>query len=729
MNVNCNMSSVLGVDAQPGVFLGVWINWSRGWILGSTLTSTQRNGALLVAFVALFITFVGSRLWRILCFTIHHTQSTAGPHDGIYHQQQAILKNADNATAGLISWYQLLKAWRKVGHRPFWRVLPVALLTLVMAVGFIAASLVSSRITSAMGQEVLVRGACGVNILGHYIAGQDKNPAVETSPEFFTVLLPFLVQRLVSFSNYALSCYSEKGNTKGCNTFVKNQLPFTTNRNAPCPFEQDICRSMEGNLFIDTGYLDSHTDFGMNARPEERFLYRRTTHCAPLVTNGYTSSVNFSTSGIATPHVQYLYGATLGANPKSGNATYIYPQSSAKDKFQSGRASLIPEYTLGYNYVNVINGTNAPNRGFTPIPTLQRTDADVTLFFLSSNQVASPVPINDPWYSAHQTIPGYRLNFTGWGNLSVGAYFADQPASVLGCAKQYQICYPGTPPRCSRLGGKQELWWLLTSLAQTEQQLNSTKWAIMSALTGNELDAFVQTLGAASLSSKASLVTGVQGPLPDHQWQLDIEHWHAATLVAMQGSAVDAAMGPSAESMKKFWPGPENGPERRRCGNQKILSDAHSNFSIFGLAFTFVVGGLIIIASFVLESPPGFVRRYYRDKHVYSRLEWCANGTLQLQRLAHEELGLGHWSACTQDVPITRKGEMLGLLYFRDPEHPVLMQQEGEASGCSAARDDKSTAKEAEDTRSDDAKRKSEDRIVDGVRRMETGLSSASTVV
>jgi len=74
----------------------------------------------------------------------------------------------------------------------------------------------------------------------------------------------------------------------------------------------------------------------------------------------------------------------------------------------------------------------------------------------------------------------------------------------------------------------------------------------MSTMTGNELDGFVQTLGAASLSSKSSLVTGVQGPLPDNQWQMDVEHWHAATLVAMQGSAVDAAMGPSKEEMKRF---------------------------------------------------------------------------------------------------------------------------------------------------------------------------------
>jgi hypothetical protein len=219
----------------------------------------------------------------------------------------------------------------------------------------------------------------------------------------------------------------------------------------------------------------------------------------------------------------------------------------------------------------VINGSNALNRGFTPIEPLHRSDADVTLLFLSSNQIASPVEINDPWYSAHQIVPGYRLNFTGWGNLTLGAYFADETASVLGCAKQYQICYPKIgrkPQNCSRLGGKQELYWLLTSLTQSEEQLNRTRWSIMSAMTGNELDAFAQTLGATSLSSKYSLVSGIQGPLPDNQWQLDMEHWHAATLVAMQGSAVDAASGPSDPSMRKFWAPPANDQEKSLCNSQ-----------------------------------------------------------------------------------------------------------------------------------------------------------------
>jgi hypothetical protein len=342
------MSSILGVDTQPSVYIGVWINWSRGQILGSTLTTTQKNGALLVAFIALFTTFVCARLWRIFCFASHHVYSSPDPQDAVYHHRQAIFKNSDNATAGLISWYQLLQAWRKVGGRPFRRVLPFALVTLLMAVAFTAASLLSSRIASAMGQEVLVRGSCGVNILGHYIAGQDKNPAVETSPAFFTVLLPYLAQRLVAYSNYALSCYASNKNTVGCNTFVKNQLPFTSNRSASCPFSPELCRLANGNLLLDTGYLNSHSDFGMNAPADKRFLYRRTTHCAPMVTEGYMRSINISDSGITRPYTEYAYGPYTKADAGS-NITYSYPNPpvSRRDMWGGGNRSALPEYHLG----------------------------------------------------------------------------------------------------------------------------------------------------------------------------------------------------------------------------------------------------------------------------------------------------------------------------------------------------------------------------------------------
>ncbi len=45
---------------------------------------------------------------------------------------------------------------------------------------------------------------------------------------------------------------------------------------------------------------------------------------------------------------------------------------------------------------------------------------------------------------------------------------------------------------------------------------------------------------------------------------------------------------------------------------------------------------------------------------------------LQLQRLAHEELGLGTWGGTADDYPLTQPGECLATVDISDPEHPKL---------------------------------------------------------
>jgi hypothetical protein len=62
-------------------------------------------------------------------------------------------------------------------------------------------------------------------------------------------------------------------------------------------------------------------------------------------------------------------------------------------------------------------------------------------------------------------------------------------------------------------------------------------------------------------------------------------------------------------------------------------------------------------------------RRKYK---AYSHLEWISNSSLQLHRLAHEELGLV-WSNCDKDIPITSTPEdMLANLDITDPKRPIL---------------------------------------------------------
>lgn len=67
-----NFTAWEGVTAttQYSVHLGTWINWSRGPVMGATLTTTRQDGNLLIAFTAFFVSFISSRFWHISWYVL-----------------------------------------------------------------------------------------------------------------------------------------------------------------------------------------------------------------------------------------------------------------------------------------------------------------------------------------------------------------------------------------------------------------------------------------------------------------------------------------------------------------------------------------------------------------------------------------------------------------------------------------------------------------------------------
>jgi hypothetical protein len=107
---------------------------------------------------------------------------------------------------------------------------------------------------------------------------------------------------------------------------------------------------------------------------------------------------------------------------------------------------------------------------------------------------------------------------------------------------------------------------------------------------------------------------------------------------------------------------------------QKIRTDSYTSFSVLGLIIVFTVGGLLIGLGYTLELLAECASKRWR-RGTYRRLEWSTNGTLQLQRLAHEEAGWGAWAATTDFVPVAQDGDVLASLDVRDVEHPKLQQR------------------------------------------------------
>ena len=313
----------------PEVHIGTWVNWSRGPIMGSTLTVTKQNGNLLIAFTAFFIGFLSSRAWRIISFALHRFYSTPTAQATLHHQRQAILRNSETAWWSFWTLGQLAWAWRRSvsWHRPLVMVLPALLSSFLCLVAFAVASGFSSQISTGIGDEVLIDGEhCGLVYLTF---------TNETVTESDGLIMEDYSRRLSDAVNYAQQCYNspfQSGGDEGrssagvfdCNAFHVPSLPRSIDTNAPCPFADGICRSNSSNLLLDTGYLDTHEHLGLNAPKDQRMLVRQRYHCAPLITDGFTSTKTEN----GTDYVQYHYGEALlrrGGELEAVNYTLMVP--------------------------------------------------------------------------------------------------------------------------------------------------------------------------------------------------------------------------------------------------------------------------------------------------------------------------------------------------------------------------------------------------------------------
>lgn len=304
------------------IYLGAWINWSRGPILGSTLTLKRSDGDLVIAFTAFFLTFVATRFWRLLCFMFHRLYSTSEPEDALYHQRQAILRNAATAEEAFRLFVMLV--WTSRQSRRWFRLALMLLATAFCIVTFAVASGFSSRISDSNGGEVLLTG---------YNCGYLYDPADSFLDD------PYRGETLENAANYVQQCYSGNGDGPDCGRFVKSHLVgVTIDENAACPFSNELCRSTE-NIRLDTGLIDSHDHLGLNAPHSQHISWRRVFSCGPLVTEGYTSQENTSI-GLMT---LYHYGDSPGLH---GARNYVHKAKNLETLYSEDDSPMEAQHHL-----------------------------------------------------------------------------------------------------------------------------------------------------------------------------------------------------------------------------------------------------------------------------------------------------------------------------------------------------------------------------------------------
>ncbi|KAL1649471.1 hypothetical protein SLS58_001526 [Diplodia intermedia] len=507
---------------------------------------------------------------------------------------------------------------------------------------FVIAGIFSSMVSTSSGNEVLISSPdCG------YTSAQLDDPNTLAAQTFE----PYLRQNALAYAQYAQQCYRMNASTVvDCSKFVKRNLTGTSQTDASCAFADNICQSDSANLDLDTGLLDSNDDFGLNAAPEKRFQYRRRVQCALLKTDGY-KRVYRTRSG--KRYMRYYYGERASGGAETDKHTYEYYDESLTDLIETNMTSAQPDYTLSALHSFSVNSTVSPSSSnFLPIPPLRIPNADVSIFFLSGNQVIYTVPTNDTWYRGNTSIPAKaplpplllapssspETQQDGGGGSSDSQYYiSSEAASPLACAVQEQYCSGRLPPdrRCSLLGSSADALADITAriraLASSSSSSSSSsgggdgetltrfKWlaSVMGSSTAGssssnrplDMAAAVGRLGAQLLTGRGGLgPDGVQrGALLPAQWQADVMHWHATTMAALQGAFVETATGPAmaaaaGEGLMPWLVRPEGPVEEAMCRNQKIRSQSHTSFALFPLFFILAAGALVILTSWILPA-------------------------------------------------------------------------------------------------------------------------------
>jgi hypothetical protein len=280
---------------STSIYTGPWVNWSDGLVLGSTITLSARNGAILTSFIATFITIIGAQLWKILCFTFHQSRASQEPRDGLYHQHQNVFRNS--STPGGAAWSFMLQSWHWWGRarHSLTRSLPWALFSILYIIVFALLSVFgSSEVAKAAGQDRLTRGSqCGYWQTNGSTTGQGSFEA--------KVLID--TKRAAA---YARDCYDGSADDLKCNTYATPHLRWEGTE-TDCPFKDGICYG-NNTYKMDTGLVDSHDDLGINTPQKERLKYRRVTTCSVLDQQGYVA--NSSAPGLMT----WNYGPNVGKN-------------------------------------------------------------------------------------------------------------------------------------------------------------------------------------------------------------------------------------------------------------------------------------------------------------------------------------------------------------------------------------------------------------------------------
>ncbi|KAF2110750.1 hypothetical protein BDV96DRAFT_199237 [Lophiotrema nucula] len=620
------------------VHRGLWTNLEQGPVMGRTITTTNATGNLVIAMLAILTTLGASQLWSLFTFAYHQLRADGRPADGLFRQQQALLRTLPAPGSLLVDWVKLWWAWRHLRFAFARSVVQIFLSLLFFALTIATGIFASYVVSSGTSIQVLVDSPlCGPNNLG----------LQDSSPDDIAKITRYYGKVGATARQYASDCYGNNTGSQSCSSFTQPKIPLEIDR-VDCPFAGMCVNLTKPGLKIDSGLVDLNEWFGWNLEEKDRVQYRQTTTCAVLDLAGRTTVQNASdTRQAIVPSEEILY-VHLGATFREGEENY----TSKASLFMS---NLTSRFFLQTNTAFVTPG-NETSSSLIPLPEMTFSDADVALIHVYKNSVAYLIPNNDPLFAAHDAT-NMSQAIAGWTTYT--AYFSDFPVGVFGCTTQYQYCHARASKSdfCTNSTGLPDIVNATAFPDASPIQLAALH-LIREASANMMLDSAAETLQVDYQSEDPTGNSFIHDGVPDNQWEIEVTAWVEYIWAAMQIQLSDYAIGIEARqtgagiyTVKNMTAG-----EKALCSKLKMRNPgAFVNISVFGLAFTIASALLATVLDLGLLRTLIFVK-----KLRHPRIDrWIQDGVFQLQRRAYEAAGEGQWRRLRKEVPTTVGTERL----------------------------------------------------------------------
>lgn len=311
---------------------GLWVDLGKASSMGKTITTDTRTGTLIVALLAVLCSMATAHLWYLITFLIHLSRSDGRPSDGLFRQQQVMLRALPPPSAVVTDYIKLYWSWKSTRvSRGAIRSFGLPLLATSFTVGTVVSGVFSSYIVDTTNLQILASSPfCGpVNISDNSIGGINTN---------YTPIVQSLADPL------AQECYGDTDSSSArCNIYPRPRIPFKVERDG-CPWPSSQCIGIDQPaVTMDSRLLDMNKAFGMNLPSNEGVYFRKRTTCSVLPSENRTTVIPATAySGYSRPPLpeEELLIYHFGEFPGNGtwkNATFVASLASTNvtDRFLS----------------------------------------------------------------------------------------------------------------------------------------------------------------------------------------------------------------------------------------------------------------------------------------------------------------------------------------------------------------------------------------------------------